>query len=242
MLVYTKTSMGRYQCPKCYREFSRSDSLRRHTSSGVCKEDSTNMTDSEESMDSSSSHDQPPFVKGEDVFGKYDEDDLEWTEEESDDDDDGDADEDSLQKKRKSLKIKIWDRLVQNVMDNMQDTFRDTVDETLGDNTDMDIKEAEEEAYEELKPQYISKVIDNYKLLVGLSSALKKDSMHHKITSTAKRLREKEDFDEDESMKYAVKKRKFLFEKKLDEYDPPRYCVEEDDETMPAPLSYNKLS
>ena len=127
-------------------------------------------------------------------------------------------------------------------MDNMQDTFRDTVDETLGENTDMDIKEAEEEAYEELKPQYISKVIDNYKLLVGLSSALKKDSMHHKITSTAKRLREKEDFDEDESMKFAVKKRKFLFEKKLDEYDPPRYCVEEDDETMPAPLSYNKLS
>ena len=43
-------------------------------------------------------------------------------------------------------------------------------------------------------------------------------------------------------MKYAVKKRKFLFEKQLDEYDPPRYCVEEDDETMPAPLSYNKSS
>ena len=29
--------MGRYQSPKCYREFSRSDSLRRYTSSGVCK-------------------------------------------------------------------------------------------------------------------------------------------------------------------------------------------------------------
>ena len=85
MLVYTKTSLGIYQCPKCYREFSRSDSLRRHASSGDCKEDSTDMTDSEESMDSSSSHDQPPFGKGEDVFGKYDEDDLEWTEEESDD-------------------------------------------------------------------------------------------------------------------------------------------------------------
>ena len=148
------------------------------------------MTDSEESMDSSSSHDKPPFSKGEDIFGKYDEDDLEWTEEEYDDeaDDDGDdADEDSLQKKKKSLKIKIWDSLVQSAMDNMQDTFGDTVDQTLEGNTDMDIKEAEEEAYEELKPRYISKVIDNYKLLVGLSSALKKDSMHHKITNTAKR-------------------------------------------------------
>ena len=65
--------MGRYQCPKCYREFSRSDSLRRHASSGVCKEDSTNMTDSEERMDSSSSHEKPPFRKGGDIFGKYDE-------------------------------------------------------------------------------------------------------------------------------------------------------------------------
>ena len=76
----------------------------------------------------------------------------------------------------KSLKIKIWDRLVQRTMDNMQDTFRDTINQTLEENTDMDIKVAEEEAYEKLKPRYISKVIDNYKLLVGLSSALKKDS------------------------------------------------------------------
>ena len=66
--------------------------------------------------------------------------------------------------------------------------------------------------------------------------------MHHKITNTAKRLREKDAFDEDKSMKYAVKKRKFLFEKKLDEYDPPIYCEEKEDGTMPAPLSYNKHS
>ena len=61
-------------------------------------------------------------------------------------------------------------------------------------------------------------------------------------TNPSQRLREKEDFDEDDCMKYAVKKRMFLFEKKLDEYDPPRYYVEEDDKTMPASLSYNKLS
>ena len=148
------------------------------------------MTDSEESMDSSSSHDQPPFVKGEDIFGKYDEDDSEWTEEESDDDDDDDddADEDSLQKKNKSFKIKRLDRMVQRAMYNMQYTFRVTVDQTFEENTELDIKEAEEETYEELKPKCISKVIDNYKLLVGLSSALMKDSMHHKITNTAKRL------------------------------------------------------
>ena len=45
---------------------------------------------------------------------------------------------------------------------------------------------------------------------------------------TAKRLREEEDYDDDESMQYAIKKRKFLIERKLDEYDPPSY--EEDEE------------
>ena len=40
--------MGRYQCHQCYREFSRSDSLRRHKDSGVCKEAQTNMSDSDE--------------------------------------------------------------------------------------------------------------------------------------------------------------------------------------------------
>ena len=45
---------------------------------------------------------------------------------------------------------------------------------------------------------------------------------------TAKMLREEEDYDDDESMQYAIKKRKFLIERKLDEYDPP--CYEENEE------------
>ena len=50
------------------------------------------------------------------------------------------------------------------------------------------------------------------------------------VTSPAgcKRLREEDDSDDDESMQYAIKKRKFLIERKLDEYDPPSY--EEDEE------------
>lgn len=62
----------------------------------------------------------------------------------------------------------------------------------------MGVKEAEEEAYKELKQRYISKIVDKYILLVGLSSALNKDSIHHKSAHKAKRLREKDDLDEDE--------------------------------------------
>ena len=87
-------------------------------------------------------------------------------------------------------------------------------------------------AYEEMKPSYLSELISRYKYLVEMTAALKKDP-DQRITRTAKRLREEEDYDDDESMQYAVKKRKFLIERKLDEYDPPRY--EEDEELTQTP-------
>ena len=81
--------------------------------------------------------------------------------------------------------------------------------------------EAAEIAYEELKPQYITHMISNYKYLVGLTDALKRDPVHRRIKETAKRLREDDDYDDDESSQYAIKKRKFLIARKLDEHDPP---------------------
>ena len=77
--------------------------------------------------------------------------------------------------------------------------------------------------YEELKPNYLSELIYRYMYLVGMAAALKKDPAHKRITKTAKRLREEEDYDADESMHYAIKKRKFLIERKLDDYDSARY-------------------
>ena len=63
-----------------------------------------------------------------------------------------------------------------------------------------DIQEAEEMAYEELKPNYLSQLISRYKYMVGVTAALKKDPVHQRIMKTAKRLREEEDYDDDESM------------------------------------------
>ena len=111
MLVFTKTPMGRYQYPMCFREFSRSDLLKRHAYSGVSKDDSTNMTDSEESIDSSSSHDQPPFGKGEDIFESTMKMILNGLKK-SDDDDDDDA-EASRRKKNPYIKYGIyWYRML----------------------------------------------------------------------------------------------------------------------------------
>ena len=51
---------------------------------------------------------------------------------------------------------------------------------------------------------------------------LKNYPANKRIVSTAKRLREKEDNDEDDSREYAIKKRKFLIET-MDNCDPPSY-------------------
>ena len=110
---------------------------------------------------------------------------------------------------------------------------------TLEENPGTDIQEAEEIAYDELKPKYLSVFVSRYKYVVELSAVLKKDPVNKRIASTAKRLREEEDYDEDESREYAIKKLKFLIEKKMGSCDPPSYEKAEEDITF---LPYRTIS
>ena len=76
--------------------------------------------------------------------------------------------------------------------------------------------------------------------LAVLTDALKRDPIHRRIKETVKRLREDENYDDDESTQYAIKTRKFLIEWKLDEHSPPSY--EEDKEQAQTPsLNYKAL-
>ena len=81
--------MGRYQCHQCYREFLRSDSLRRHKDSGVCKEAQTNMSDSDEESVVSVRR---SYGHGRDIFWKHDPD--ESVEEDEEEDETEEMDED----------------------------------------------------------------------------------------------------------------------------------------------------
>ena len=202
-----------------------------------------------------------PYGPGEDIFGKYnpdklvedgpidnstDEDEEDTEDEDEDDEEDDEEDEDEeeedeeeedVSRKTKRHKIRPWDVLVNIAADNLQDTFNETVEETLAEHQNKDLQEAEEIAYEELKPNYLSQLKARYKYMVGMTAALKKDPVHQRIMRTAKRLREKEDYEDDESMQYAIKKRKFLVERKLDEYDPPSY-VEDEEQAQTQSLPY----
>ena len=60
---------------------------------------------------------------------------------------------------------------------------------------------------------------------------MKKDPLHKKITDTAKRQRDEDEFDEDDALRYVIKKRRYLSDGKLEDFDPPTYSLGEDDES-----------
>ena len=81
--------------------------------------------------------------------------------------------------------------------DNLQDIFNETGEETLAEHQNKDIQDAEEIAYEEMKPNYLSQLISHYKYMVGMTAALKKDPVNRRLLRTAKRLLEEEDYGDD---------------------------------------------
>ena len=88
--------MGQHQCPKCERQFARSDSLRRHLTNDICSEDmeSETMSENKEStMSEESDADTSRSHQKEDIFGKYedknygihDDSDTDYTDEDDED-------------------------------------------------------------------------------------------------------------------------------------------------------------
>ena len=114
----------------------------------------------------------------EDETEESEEDENEEEEEEEDDDDDDDIDDDEEEEEEEKeeeeeeeepQKIKPRDVLMDITSDKMQDTFNETVEKALHENPGKDVQEAEEIAYDELKPKYLSEFVSRYKYLTDLS-------------------------------------------------------------------------
>ena len=142
--------MGRYQCHQCYREFSRSDSLRRHKDSGVCKEAQTNMSDSDEESvalrrsyahrrdifrehdpDESVEEDEEEEDETEDEYVNEEDEHEEEDDDETDDENDEEYDDD---RDADVQKIRPWDVLMNITSENMQNRFNETVEKNLWKN------------------------------------------------------------------------------------------------------------
>ena len=171
---------GSYQCHTCLREVSRSDSLRRHLESGICKQNE--QSEDDPSDDSESQQD------NEDDNSTNEEDELPQSQSEFD----------------------PLNKLLQLSDDSLQDTLDETCKTYLEKNPGMEIAEAERKTFDELKSIYGQALISNYHDLVQMGNILKKDPIHKHIVATAKRLRSDEDYDLAESYAWTPKKKFLL--------------------------------
>ena len=122
---------GSYQCHTCLREFSRSDSPRRHLESVICKQNE--QSEDDPSNDSESQQD--------------------------DEDDNSTNEEDELPQNQSESSP--WSKLLKQAYDSLQDKFAESCETYLEQNPGMEIAEAERKTFEELKSNYMQALISN---------------------------------------------------------------------------------
>ena len=79
-------------------------------------------------------------------------------------------------------------------------------------NEGMTVDEAHQEAYQHVLPKLRRNIMSNYVRKIVDAAKLHKDPVHKKIMSTKRKLQEDDDYEAQEAIKYAVKKRKYLIQ------------------------------
>ena len=139
----------------------------------------------------------------EDIFGKYE--DKDYGIYDDSDTDYTDEDDEDQHYSRKKSKFDPWKNFVNGAYSIQQDTLNEGVQHIMETYPDIDTEEAEEDTFDKLEPRYRAEAIGQYKAFLKLSKAMKKDPLHKKITDTAKRLRDKDEFNEYGALRYAIK-------------------------------------
>ena len=107
---------------------------------------------------------------------------------------------------KKQHKPSPWDRFIERVYDSIEERFNETVETALEEDSSMEIEEAEDKVYEDMKPIYPSALMARYQYLVHLCSNLKRDPTLKKVLAAANMLRDDEEYDEEEAIKYTLKR------------------------------------
>ena len=89
----------------------------------------------------------------------------------------------------------------------------------------MEQQQAEEKAFSDLGSDYRRQLIKEYEDLIKLVTVLK-DPIHRQVLATAKNLQINDDFGLEESIRFSIRKRKYLLDQMFDEYQRPSYSGE----------------
>ena len=159
----------------------------------------------------------------EDIFGKNE--DKDYGIHDDSDTDYTDEDDEGQHYTRKKIMFDPWQSFVGGAHRHLQYTFNEGVQHTVEKKPGIDTDEAEEVTFDKLEPTYRAEVIIRYQCFLKVSKAMKKDQLHKKVTATAKRLRDDDEFHE------------VCYQKKKDTSwmeilkNPPTYSLGEDDES-----------
>lgn len=113
-----------------------------------------------------------------------------------------------------------WYAMINRAFDDLQPQFDEKVKETI-ESEDVSGAKARADVYKELRPFYRKAIVKHFLDRLLWFDAIRRDKIYKAIRDTAKRLRDEEEYQGQESWQYATKKRKYLFDKLLADYDPP---------------------
>ena len=208
MSGHHRVNIKMFQCPDCGKEFTRKFNMERHRI--VSHGDSNSEADSEESFDHGTeasderdSSDEQESIA--DEGDKGDDDDSDGDEDEDEDDNsssdsqnstDDEDDDDSVWSGIRDLS---WTSKLLSTFNEAKKEFQ---------NEGMTVDEAHQEAYQHVLPKLRRNIMSNYVRKIVDAAKLHKDPVHKKIMSTKRKLQEDDDYEAQEAIKYAVKKRK----------------------------------
>ena len=230
MSGHHRVNIKMFQCPDCGKEFTRKFNMERHRI--VSHGDSNSEADSEESFDhgteASDEHDSSDEQESIADEGDNDDDDSDKDEDEDNDDSSSDSqnstdDEDEDDSVWRSIRDLSWTSKLLSAFNEAKKEFQ---------NQGMAADDAHQEAYQHVLPKLRRNIMSNYVRKIVDAAKLHKDPVHKKIMSTKRKLQEDNDYEAQEAIKYAVKKRKFLIQEATgtlsdDELD---YDIEDEEE------------
>lgn len=159
--------------------------------------------------------------------------DVSETSQESDDSDGSETFSESQQSENSSEEtdedeMSPWDVIINKTFQIYKPEYVQKVDDLK--ESGYNDEEAHKVAYRHMFKSYRDQIGQHYLGQMLWYNDMRRDPVHKKIKSTAKRLREEEEYETSEAWKYAVKKRKFLLDNVLNAYYPP--STEDSDDSM----------
>lgn len=113
-----------------------------------------------------------------------------------------------------------WQVIVDEAFDKCQPQYQNDVEKLMEDSNTSEI-EAREKVFETMRKTFRKAMMNSFGSKLVWFDAMKKDRTYKSIKQTVNQLSDKESYEPAEALKYGIIKRRFLFDKILDEYIAP---------------------